>query len=213
MNEEAGMQGGSHNLQTLENSTSLTGKTSPADEVSDGWQVVRHSTTPVNRKDEGRGMLRGDRWPRKNCLIFSNVPESPCDTLSTRIQGDTERFIEILNKLLDEGEAKGALKRIRREGAKDPDGKRPRLLHIVLDSAAAAKQLLSRGYRLAGTSISMRPDLCPEDRKRQREAVTELKQRLANGETDLKVVNFRVVHKIPRPLTRPTLLCDLMRSS
>jgi hypothetical protein len=100
-----------------------------------------------------------------------------------------------VNKLLDPTDPEITVKRVIRIGQLPENSQVVRPLKIVLSSVTEAKLLLSRGNRLKDTVWSIRPDLSPEDRERQRAAVQELKQRIAKGETNLTIRNFQVVRR------------------
>ena len=106
-----------------------------------------------------------------------------------------EAISDLIPKLLEEGDPEIKIRQLFRLGSKPDVADRPRPLKVVFASASMPKLLLSRGWRLKGTNVSMRPDLSPEERVKQREAVSELRARTQNGEKDRTIVNFRVVRK------------------
>ena len=85
----------------------------------------------------------------------------------------------------------------------------PRPLKVVLESESESQRVLSRTYRLRGQPFYVVRDLCPEDRAKMREALSELRRRKELGETNLKIVDFRVVLKPLKARWKPILLVPL----
>ena len=135
-------------------------------------------------------------------LTFFGVLDAMDVTADARLQHDSECLEDIIRQLLVSNEESVTIRQLFRVGAKPPTD-RPRPLKVIFDSSATTQLLLSRGYRLRGRDVSMKRDLSVEDRERMRSALEELKNRTANGEKDLIVVNFRVVRRrklLPAPL-------------
>ena len=82
----------------------------------------------------------------------------------------------------------------------------PRPLKVVLKSEEERRRVFSRVHRLKGECYRVLRDLSPEDRIRMREAVNELKDRRSKGETNLHIVDFRVVMRRPRVVWQPVII-------
>jgi hypothetical protein len=89
----------------------------------------------------------------------------------------------------------------------------PRPLKVVLSTAEEVQAILKRKYRLKGQAIRILRDLSPEDRTKLREALASLRERRANGETDLFIRDFRVLHRKPRIRWIPLSLTHMTEKS
>ncbi|CAH8551674.1 unnamed protein product [Dicrocoelium dendriticum] len=130
-----------------------------------------------------------------NVMIF-HAPESTDPSPQVRYDHDVQFLQSLTDKLLDVGEPGLRVKQVTRLG-KQVDGKcRP--LRIAFADETAPRLVLSRLGRLKGMKIHVRPDLDPAEREQLKSAVVELKRRTDAGETNLRIVNFRTVARIPR---------------
>lgn len=164
-------------------------------------EPLQSSTPPTNSKE---GEVRGTRPPRDQCLIFFNIPESTSEKPEERVSFDSDQITLLIERMIDETDGPLKVRNLFRLGAKTTTNTSPRPLKVVLSTPASVRLLLSKGWKLKGLNVSMNPDLTTEERKLQKEAVAELHRRTANGEKDLKIVNFRVVRKrklLFRPIT------------
>ena len=133
--------------------------------------------------------------PRKHCLLFFNLSELEEGTPADKLEYDTKCLCHTLQLLLTSSDDPVAVKQLFRLGSKGSSDARPRPLKVIFPNDAIPTMLLRRGYRLKDSGISMRADLSPEDRERLKIVTQELRQRTANGEKDLIIVNFRVVRR------------------
>lgn len=182
-----------------------TVNTTEADEGND-WITVqaanpKRSTIrdPAEQQIEAKSL----RFPpRDRCLMVFRLPESESPNPSDRYDEDMKLLSGVVSKLLDSGEDV-TVKRIIRIGKRSEGNLAPRPLKLVFNSTSEAKLLLSRSHRLRDSPWSLRPDLSPEEREKQREAVQCLRERLTQGETNLVIRNFQVVRKRlhKRPVT------------
>ena len=143
-----------------------------------------------------------------------HAPEPTKDSAAKRILED-QRFLQnIFAKLFDpDEEGLNAISAFRLgRKSKDPSAS-PRPLKVVLDLSEACRRVFSRVHRLKGESYRVLRDLSPEDRVRMRQAVQELKERKLNGESNLCIVDFRVVVRRPRVVWRPVVLLPMGSSS
>jgi hypothetical protein len=165
------------------------------------------STQNYHKLKEGRPLLSVRSTTdtnRQRSLIFFNVPENDADAAQNCLTHDCNQITETVQRLLAQGDATVAVHQVYRLGSK-PANSRPRPLKVVFGSVEIALFFFSRGYRLRGQNVSMKADLSPEDRERQKKAVQELKTRTSEGEKDLIVVNFRVVRR-RKMLTSPLMI-------
>ena len=151
--------------------------------------------------------------PRNQCLIILNIPESTAETSQTRLDDDVKALRQCLAPLFVEGEelvaaavkVKGAFRLGRRH--EEPQS-HPRPLKIVLGSPEEAQSILKRAHRLKGQAVRILRDLSPEDRIKLKQALTELRNRQALGETNLFIRDFRVLKRKPRIRWMPLLPLD-----
>ncbi|CAI2738735.1 unnamed protein product [Dicrocoelium dendriticum] len=146
------------------------------------------------------------RPSRDRCLIVVNAPESSKSTPAERILDDEAFLIRMISLLFDEGEPGINVVSAFRIGRKQEDSTKSRPLKIVCQNEDECRRILRRTSRLKGESFYVLRDLSPEDRIKMKSAVGELRTRRANGETDLHIVDFRVVPKTPRTRWRPILV-------
>jgi hypothetical protein len=148
--------------------------------------------------------------PRERCLIIVNAKESLSDSSAERMQHDQDILQLLVSMLFDDGEQGINIVSAFRLGKRKEDPvSSPRPLKVVLDSDTEVGRVLKRLYRIKETPFRVFRDLSPEDRLKMKEAVKELKDRKDQGETDLKIVDFRVVKKKPRVGWKPILLLPL----
>ena len=151
---------------------------------------------------------------RDRCLIIMHAPEPTKDSAADRILEDQEFLQNMVAKLFDPDEdGINAISAFRLGRKSDDPSVSPRPLKVVLDSSEACRRVFSRVHRLKGESYRVLRDLSPEDRVRMRQAVQELKERKLNGESNLCVVDFRVVVRRPRVVWRPVVLLPMGPSS
>ncbi|CAH8552176.1 unnamed protein product [Dicrocoelium dendriticum] len=137
-------------------------------------------------------------------MVF-HAPESKDENPQKRCDHDVEFLQGLVDKLLDVGEGSLTIKQVVRLGQHTNQSCRP--LRITFDDHNTPQLILSRLSRLKGTKVHIRRDLEPEERNRLKTAFLELKRRTEEGETDLHIVNFRVIKKGAR--TRISRLINL----
>ena len=144
---------------------------------------------------------------RERSIIIINAPESQKQSSKERMDHDEEFLSKCVSKLFDESEAGVRVLLAFRLGKKNDNVEsNPRPLKIILESETECQRVLSRTHRLKGESYYLVRDLCPDDRLKLKEAVSEIKRRRLQGETNLKIVDFRVVSKTPRARWKPVVL-------
>ena len=144
---------------------------------------------------------------RERSFIVFNAPESSNSQSAERILDDQKFLRSLAGKLFDADEESITVVSAFRLGKRPDNGNMtPRPLKVVLASEIECKRVLSRGHRLRGEAFRILRDLSPEDRLLMRNAVQELKTRREAGESDLRIVNFRVVKSPPRVTWRPLVI-------
>ena len=143
--------------------------------------------------------------PREHCILIFGASESLKPLPQERHAEDMSVLQRVIDKVLDKEDTGVTVKALVRLGSRDPESGRSRPLKVIFTGPEDPKRLLRRAYRLKGEPFVLRPDLSPEDRLKLQQATKELKSRTQNGETDLTIVNFRVVRRAPI-LRKPLLL-------
>lgn len=168
----------------------------PSDNKTDARWIPTdaRSPKPVSVPPPPKDRARVSTSDRSKCVILFNLPESSESTAKGRLDADLAELQRTIQLLLVDGDQPITVQQLFRLGAPNTEGK-PRPLKVVLGDTNDANFLVRRSYRLRNTQISLRPDLSPEDRLRRKSALTELRSRTQQGETDLMIVNFRVVRR------------------
>lgn len=177
-----------------------------SDKENEWMQVGKPKDKPLQDKAQEQPTFehRENRFPsRDRCVMIFRLPESEAITPSSRYDDDVKQLQAIVSKLLEPNE-QITLKRAIRIGKHNSENQVPRPLKLVLSKPAEARLLVSRGHKLKDSPWSLRPDLSPEERERQRAAVQTLRERQGKGETNLIIRNFQVVRK--RLYKKPVLL-------
>ncbi|CAH8621938.1 unnamed protein product [Dicrocoelium dendriticum] len=143
---------------------------------------------------------------RDRCLIIMNAAESEKPTPAERILDDQTLLERLVSLLFDKGEQGINIVSAFRLGKKQEDISRNRPLKIVCRDEEECRRILRRTSRLKGEPFYVLRDLSPEDRVKMKKAVEELRTRRGSGETDLHIVDFRVVRRTPKTRWRPILL-------
>lgn len=135
-----------------------------------------------------------------------NAPESVSSTPSERMSDDQAFLQRMVSLLFDENEAGINIVSAFRLGRKPEETSKVRPLKVVCQNEEECRRVLRRTGRLKGEPFYVLRDLSPEDRVKMRLAVNELRTRRSNGETDLHIVDFRVVRRTPRSRWKPILI-------
>ena len=132
------------------------------------------------------------------------MPEFNEDSPEQRIEEDTTVLAAIFHEI---GADDVKLESVVRLGKRSDDPARPRPIKIILDSVEGKVKLLrnakklavEKGERLGEGVYSPRLDTQAEGGQ-EATSIAELKQRKANGETDLMIFNGKIVQRRgPRP--------------
>ncbi|VDP73994.1 unnamed protein product [Echinostoma caproni] len=73
----------------------------------------------------------------------------------------------------------------------------PRPLKVDLRAESEAKAILQQNHKLKGTPVRFLRDLDPDQRSKLKIALEELRESRTEGETDLRIRDFRVHRKRP----------------
>jgi len=140
-----------------------------------------------------------DRERRKNNVIIHGLPEPRAAEADDRKKEDCDRAQELLHKLSCDDVS---VKRIARLGP-PPTGSdnRPRPVKLDLSSAESCNKVLKQAKNLRSVpedhwkNVFVQQDFTPKERAARRLLVQELKARKEAGETDLIIVNGKIVKK------------------
>jgi hypothetical protein len=141
-------------------------------------------------------------FPRDRSLMIFHAAESQSEDAKTRYHHDLDILQRMIDRMMDSADPAVRIVRLLRLGKRTPTTSRP--MKVVFEDNQIPKLLLTRLWRLKGMKIHVRADIDPEHRVLLRNAIVELRKRRDNGETDLRIVNFHIVHKkafINRPTT------------
>nr|VZI48054.1 unnamed protein product [Spirometra erinaceieuropaei] len=189
-----------------------TARPSVGSEETSSWQdgkrkrhngSIEPQTTPVDllrpSADKATGNRKNEPLDRQHCVVVQDLWESDATTLKERISADLNMLQHLVNKMLNSNEkiTIRAAFRIGKKVSEQSETVRPRPLKIVLNSKEEASLLLSRKSSLRNShkEVFFQPDYSPAERLKSRELVTELKRRLAAGESNLAIFRGRVIQR------------------
>lgn len=134
-----------------------------------------------------------DRLLRMDNFMVYNVPESSSDHLQQRISDDNAAVLSLLEKL-ELGVTENLVLKTVRVGVKR--GSNPRPLKVVTSSKHVVTQVLRARRKLQGTPFRVDADLTKFQQRLHKEKYEELKQRRADGETNLMIQTVNGAPKI-----------------
>ena len=163
----------------------------------------------VVRKDVATAKY--DKLSLDSNIIVGNLEESKESNPAKRHDHDLKLVSSIIRKMLPVNFPGVSIKKLIRIGKRDDEcSNQRRLLKVVLGSPDERNHLLANAHKLAGSGISVRPDLSLEDRLKRKEVLSQLETRRKNGETNLKVVGFQIVRSWKRMLPRPVWISGIV---
>ena len=136
---------------------------------------------------------------RKTNVIVHGVSESDAQDTDRRIDDDITVLAAMFQEVKVENAKVESVVRLGKKAA-DPT-QNPRPMKVVLDSVESKITLLKKAKNLrekkegGWAKVFIHQDLTPKQREARKPLVAELKQRKANGETDLTIFNGKVVKK------------------
>ena len=176
-------------------------------DLADSVVNTVHEASPVVQAVQGaiQGALQQDKAEeleieqRKRNVIVHGVPESSADNADQRMDDD----LTVLSAMFQEVSVEDArVESVVRLGRRSNDPTHsPRPMKVILDSVDNKVRLLRNAKNLrekqegGWARIFVHQDLTPKQREARKPLVAELKQRKANGETDLVIFNGKVVQK------------------
>ena len=132
---------------------------------------------------------------RTRNVILVNVPEPTGATAEVRLAEDIRSFGECVSLMLGDSSRGVHLRQLMRLGPRpvmDGGGKH-RPIKAVLDSAEEVEFLLRSKHKLKGKPYYVLKDMSVDERQKLKEARAELLRRKSAGETNLRIVDFRIV--------------------
>ncbi len=142
---------------------------------------------------------------RKNCIIVHGLPEPSADTVDARKQDEYNNISDLLHQVKCDEVSVNSYFRL----GKIPDGPdaKPRPVRLTLVSEAQKDKILRNAKNLKGNrngfeKIYIHQDLTPIQRAARQKLVLELKQRIAQGQQNLIIVNDKIVVRRQQPQMR-----------
>lgn len=163
------------------------------DQLKSEMQLLRdelnQKSTPPPHTNDNTGILNNDlfaelqdRQNRVNNIMVYNLPEQ---------SQDRDDVISLLESL-DIPDA--VVKNVVRVGQPNKNGRR--CLKVTFQKQEVAQLAVRSKTKLKGTNIYISPDLTKTQAEAEARVKAELRQRLSNGESDLKIKYFQGVPKI-----------------
>jgi len=134
-------------------------------------------------------------------VIIHGLDEPVADTPEERIQSDNDSVEELLHKLHSDDVSVNKIIRLGRR-PEEAEAK-PRPVKLILASEDHKEQVLKQAKNLkylkegGWHKVFIHQDLTPRQREARKKAVQEMKERQSKGETNLAVINGKVVVKAP----------------
>jgi len=169
-------------------------------------QLKRNMDEPMVQVVQGavEGVLQQDKEEemeierRVKNVIVHGVPESQVDSSDQRVEED----LAVLAAMFQEvGTEEVQVQSVVRLGKRNTESAHPRPMKVVLNSVDGKVKLLQNAKNLrtkqdgGWSKIFIHQDLTPRQREARKPLVSELKQRKANGETDLIIYNGKVAKR------------------
>ena len=134
---------------------------------------------------------------RKTNVIVHGVPESDADDADRRTDDDMTVLAAMFHEVEADDIKVGSVVRLGKKASDPKQNLRP--MKVVLDSVENKVNLLRKAKNLrekeegGWSKIFIHQDLTPKQREARKPLLAELKQRKANGETDLTIYRGAVV--------------------
>lgn len=133
---------------------------------------------------------------RKNCVIVHGMKEPVGDSFESRKKEDTDQIIGLLHEIdCDDVSINNIFRLGKRQ--EDPVSK-PRSIKLVVSSEGQKEKILKRAKNLRSKGfdkIFIHQDLTPRQQERRKLLVQEMKERMAKGETDLIIIQEKIVKR------------------
>ena len=138
---------------------------------------------------------------RKTCAIVHGLSESDADTPGERIDNDLLQVAAMLSELKVTDAQVEKVIRLGKRSTDTAETTKPRPIKIVFNSEDSKLQVLRNAKNLRNLKeggwerVFVHQDLTPKQREARNKLVQELKNRTAQGETDLTIYRGAVVKK------------------
>ena len=173
----------------------MEGNSSVGEVVSGVGEVV---TTKLKEDKEEMEEIR----QRRMNLILHGLKESMDDDVDRRKQQDESELMNMLHGIDCDDVSVNAIIRL---GKRQTDPvKSPRAMKLVVASEEQRDRILRQAKNLKDKAVQgwdkvfIHQDLTPKQREKRQQLVKEKKQREANGEKDLIIINDKIVTRRPR---------------
>jgi len=137
---------------------------------------------------------------RKSNVILYNIPEPKTGSKEDMKKHEQKKIGEVMERIDVASEVKSV--NFFRLGRKEEAGQRTRPLLVKVRSQAERDVILQKAYRCRdflmeenGRQVAISPDRTKEEREERKNLVTQLQQRIDNGEKDLVLRNGRIIQK------------------
>jgi len=153
-------------------------------------------TIAVADKERFIALVAGTAAVSSNVIVHG-VPESDADDADRRTDDDMTVLTAMFHEVEADDIKVGSVVRLGKKAANPKQNPRP--MKVVLDSVDNKVKLLRKAKNLrekeerGWTKVFIHQDLTPKQREARKPLVAELKQRKANGETDLTIYRGAVV--------------------
>jgi len=175
-------------IVTQEMETRLTGV------AAEMTTLKQQTQTMMEDKEEQEEISK-----RRNCVIVHGLEEPKGVTAETRKKEDEDRILEILHELECDSVSVNTVIRLGKL-SEDPVAK-PRPIKLVLASEGQKERILKVAKNLRSKvqkkldKVFIHQDLTPRQRQKRQELVQERKDRESRGETNLIIVNGKILKK------------------
>ena len=160
-----------------------------------------------------------EKAKRKSNVIIHGLPESGASDASERQDDDLGLIASMLHEMkCDSVEAVQAVRLGRKPDTNDStQAYKPRPLKLVLKTEDQKIQVLTSAKNLrlikdgGWKDVFLHADLTMKEREKRRQLVSEMKERKEQGETDLIIVNGKIVRRVAnRPSQSVRTVCTPM---
>ena len=172
--------------------------------------VVRHRSDNHELRDYLQDAVReklqedkeelDDVKRRSTNIIIHGLQEATGEDGDAKKKAEEDQLMEVLHAIRCDDVSVHSMVRL---GRYDEDQAASRTVKVVLSSENERDQVLSHAKNLQGNvrygKVFIQQDLTVKQREKRRQLVQQLKQRKANGETNLIIIRDKIVTRRPRP--------------
>jgi len=139
---------------------------------------------------------------RKNNIVLHGLQEPAGEDADCRKADDDNRLMELFHELGCDDVSVDSVVRLGKKPEDDQAKPRPLLLRMAAEEqknkVLRQSKNLRMKYPVEPNRLFMHQDLTPNQREARRRLVSELKQRQSNGESNLTIVNGKIVQRKSR---------------